>query len=343
MHSSQLNYGIIGLGNIANHHIKSIVESEYCKLIAVCSRNVAKLKSASLKYEVVTFTDYNEMLQLPNIDVVIICTPSGFHLEPAIAAAKAGKHILVEKPLEITVVRAQRIIEACKSANVKLSCVFQNRYNPNYIKLKKAVEEGRVGKIVLGNAYIKWFRDQAYYDATNWRGTIKGDGGAALINQSIHTIDLLLNIMGPVKSVFGKITTLNHTIEGEDLGTAILEFENGALGTIEGSTAIYKGYPEKLEIHGTAGNIVLEGGEIVQWQCKGDTEAIVQEKLISKTGAADPMAIDYLFHKSQIEDFSKSILIENHPSIAGEESLKALKIIEAIYESSKTGKQVFIR
>ena len=227
MQKNQLNYGVIGLGSIASHHIKSVLESEYCNLIAVSSRSKVKLIEAEANYGVTTFTDYNKMLQLKELDVVIICTPSGFHLEPTLAAAKEGKHVLVEKPIEITVARAQEMIEACKKANVQLGCVFQNRYNPNYLKIKEAVKKGVIGKTILANAYVKWNRDQAYYDATDWRGTFKGDGGAALINQSIHTIDLLLDVMGPVKWVFGKVKTVAHNIEGEDLGTAIIEFKSG--------------------------------------------------------------------------------------------------------------------
>ena len=342
MQKRQLNYGVIGLGSIANHHIKSIVESQYCKLIAVSSRNKTKLEEAKANYEVVTFTDYNDMLKLSELDVVIICTPSGFHLEPTLAAANNGKHVLVEKPLEVTVERAQKMIEACEASNVQLGCVFQNRYNPNFIKIKEAVKEGVIGKTILANAYVKWNRDQAYYDATNWRGTFKGDGGAALINQSIHTIDLLLDVMGAVKSVFGKVKTLAHNIEGEDLGTAILEFENGALGTIEGSTAIYSGYPEKLEIHGEKGNFILEGGDIVQWQCQGNNDDFSRERIKDKTGISDPMAINYVWHKAQIEDYSKCILSNSPNPVDGEESLKSLKVIMAIYESSKKGRQVIL-
>lgn len=339
---SQLNFGVIGLGSIASHHIKGILESEYCKLIAVSSRSKEKLLEAKVNYKVATFTDYHKMLGLSDIDAVVICTPSGFHMEPALAAARLGKHILVEKPLEVTFERAQTMINTCKEAKVSLGCVFQNRYNPNYKKIKEAVKNGLIGKIILGNAYVKWYRDQSYYDTTDWRGTFKGDGGAALINQSIHTIDLLLDVMGPVKSVIGKIKTLSHDIEGEDIGIAILEFKNGALGTIEGSTAIYSGYPDKLEIHGENGNFILEGGKIVQWEYEGAKDDFLKEKDKKKTGASDPMAINHLFHKEQIEDFSKSILLGNKITIDGKESLKSLKVIMAIYESSKTGKQILL-
>ncbi len=337
-----LNFGIIGLGSVADQHIKSILESEYCNLVAVCSRSNTKLEEAKLKYNVETFQDYQRMVENPDIDVVSICTPSGFHLEPTLASAKARKHVLVEKPLEVSVERAKKMISACKEASVQLSCIFQNRFSDDFQKLKKAAEDGALGKLVLGNAYIKWFRDQNYYDSTSWRGTFSGDGGAALINQSIHTIDLLLQVMGPVRSVMGKIKTLTHDIEGEDLGTAVLEFENGALGTIEGSTSIYKGYPEKLEIHGDRGNIILESGRITQWECKDSEIESSGDNQRHASGSSDPTAIGHKLHKRQIEAFAKNILENKVPEVDGESAIKSLEVIQAIYESSKTGREVRI-
>ena len=337
-----LGVGVIGLGSISGHHIKSIMELDDCKLVAVSSRNKSKLKSVAEQYQVDTYTDYHQLMQHPELDVVCICTPSGSHLEPALAAASAGKHVITEKPLEITVERGLKMIQACEKANVSLACIFQNRYSPDYRRLCTAIEEGELGKPVLGNAYIKWFRDQPYYDAADWRGTLQGDGGAALINQAIHTIDLLLNVMGPVKSVFGKTKTLAHDIEGEDLGVAILEFESGALGTIEGSTAIYGGYPEKLEIHGAQGNIILEGGKITEWRSKTGNRLSTAETATGATGSADPIAIDYKLHKNQISEIIQHICEGKEPILNGREGLKSLAVIEAIYQSSKSGKQILL-
>ncbi len=178
-----------------------------------------------------------------------------------------------------------------------------------FLKIKESVESGSVGKLLLGNAYVKWFRDQNYYNSASWRGTLKGDGGAALINQSIHTIDLLILIFGSVKSVFGKVKTLTHEIEGEDLGLAILEFESGAMGTIEGSTSIHGGYPEKLEIHGDKGNIILEGGQIIQWDVKEEQVRQQEVEQEQTSGSSDPMAIGYALHKKQIEVFVDEIIV----------------------------------
>ena len=337
-----LGFGVIGLGNIAGHHIKSIVELEGCKLVAISSRNTGKLENLATQYKTEAFSDYHKLVAHPDVDVVCICTPSGSHLEPTLAAARAGKHVITEKPLEISVERGLEMILACEKANVRLACIFQNRYSIDYQQLYKAVQKGELGEPVLGNAYIKWYRDQQYYDATAWRGTLQGDGGAALINQAIHTIDLLLHVMGPVKSVFGKTKTMAHNIEGEDLGAAILEFESGALGTIEGSTAIYKGYPEKLEIHGTKGNIILEGGKITEWMSDAGNNLSAATSETSATGSSDPMAIDYKLHKNQIAEIAQNIRENREPVLNGREALKSVAVIAAIYQSAKTGSMVVL-
>jgi predicted dehydrogenase len=339
---TSLGFGVIGLGSIANHHIQAIIHSSNAHLVAVCSRKEDKLMQAKKEFGVSTYTDYIEMMQHPELDAICICTPSGFHLEPSLAAAQAGKHVFVEKPLEVDLDRSLKMITACENAGVQLECVFQNRFQPDFLKMKKAVNEGQLGKLVLGNAYIKWFRDQAYYDSTDWRGTFKGDGGAALINQSIHTIDLLLQLMGPVKSVIGRIATLAHEIEGEDLGLGILEFENGALGTIEGSTAIHQGYPEKLEIHGTLGNLILEGGRITQWQIKGQEGNSNVAPTETDSGSSDPMAIGYGLHQKQLQGFVKSILNGSKAEVDGQSALASIRVIRAIYESSESGKRVVL-
>ncbi|MCB9500319.1 MAG: Gfo/Idh/MocA family oxidoreductase [Deferribacteres bacterium] len=327
------------MGSISQFHAKSIQSLKRGRLVALCSRSGAKVRAAAEEYGVDWTTDLEKILQREDIDVVNICTASGMHLEPALAAARAGKHVMVEKPLDVTLERADEMIAACEKAGVKLACIFQTRFNPDFIKLKAAVDAGKLGKPVTGSAYIKWFRPQSYYDANDWRGTLRGDGGAALINQSIHTIDLLQCIMGPVQTVFGKTATRTHSIEGEDIGLAILQFSSGALGLIEGSTAIVPGYPERLEIHGEKGTIVLEGGRIKNWDIKGE-ESNIKNNNGSGTGAADPLAIPLTGHMRQIDDMIDAILEDRPPKIDGHEGRKALQIVLAIYESAKTGREV---
>ncbi|MBC9795217.1 Gfo/Idh/MocA family protein [Sinomicrobium weinanense] len=334
MHRTKIGFGIIGTGAIASHHVKSIRELEDCKLVAVCSSTPERAEEASEKFGVPAYFNLDDFLLREDIDIVSVCTQSGKHMEPIIAAARAGKHIITEKPLEVSPERANRIISVCRSQGVKLCVIFQNRFNPAYLRLKQAVDQGALGRLILGNAYIKWYRDGEYYKSSNWKGTLKGDGGAALINQGIHTIDLLLDIMKDVKSVFGKVKTMVHDIQGEDIGIAMLEFKNGAVGTIEGSTALYPGYKERLEIYGEKGSIVYEGGKIVRWDLKNGENIAKDFTENSSSGASDPMSVDYRLHMAQIKEMVYAVCNDREPLVHGETAMKSLELISAIYKSS---------
>lgn len=334
--------GIIGTGAVAEHHIKSIRELDSCHLVALASSSRERAVQAAEKYGIRVYEDYRELLKNAALQAVIICTHSGNHLEPTLAAAAAGKHVLVEKPLEVSLDRAAQMIEACNRAGIVMAGVFQNRFSPDFMRLKAAVTAGDLGKLTLGNAYIKWYRSPEYYSSSEWKGTLAGDGGAALINQGIHTIDLLLDIMGDVDSVFGKVRTVRHHIEGEDLGVALLSFRNGALGTIEGSTAIQPGYPERLEVYGEKGSVILEAGKIVHWDLPEQQTPPPAAAAPQTSGAADPMAIGHQLHKAQIADFVQAIQENRPPLVNGEQAKKALELILKIYESSRTGQEVFL-
>src|SRR5690554_4540333 len=271
MNTKKLGFGIIGTGAIASHHAAAIQSYEGSELVAVCSSTVERARQAQGKFGVPAYSDLEEFLKRKDIDVVCICTHSGNHMTPGIAAAKAGKHVLLEKPIEINLSRADQLIDTCAAQGVRLAVIFQNRFNAGYLKIKEALAQGALGKLVMGTAAINWYRDPSYYNTSDWKGTLKGDGGAALINQGIHTIDLLLDVMGDAESVYGQVKTVVHQIEGEDLGAAIVNFKNGAMGTITGGTALYPGYPERLEIYGEKGSIVFEGGEIKAWNIQGGT------------------------------------------------------------------------
>ncbi len=336
-----MNFAIIGTGSIAGMHLTAIKDIPEAEVVALCSSSEKRAAMASEKYGVRAYSDIDAMFDKESIDAIIICTASGNHLEPCVAAAKRGVHVLSEKPLEVTMERAEEMIRVCDENGVKLACIFQSRFKPDYRQLKDAVDNQKLGKLLLGNAYIKWYRPEEYYSSSPWRGTMKGDGGAALINQGIHTIDLLQHVMGPVKSVTAKVKTTVHQIEGEDLGVAMIEFENGALGTIEGSTAAYPGYSERLEVFGSEGSVILEGGKIHDWNIKGEDDIHKQEDTKKQdSGASDPMAIDYAYHKYQIEDFIAAIREDRDPVVTGQEGLKALALIKAIYKSSEEGRQV---
>ncbi|WP_236979231.1 Gfo/Idh/MocA family protein [Membranihabitans maritimus] len=334
-----VNFAIIGTGSIVELHIESIKEIDNATVVALCSSNEARAKEAEEKYNIPCYSSLASLFANEKIDAISICTYSGNHLEPCVEAAKRGIHVITEKPLEVTLDRADQMINACKENNVKFACIFQSRFKPDYLKLKSAIEDGKLGKLILGNAYIKWFRSEDYYAGSNWRGTMKGDGGAALINQGIHTIDLLLSLMGDVKSIVGKVKTTLHDIEGEDLGVAILDFQNGATGVIEGSTALYPGYPERLEIYGEHGSVILEGGKITSWNLKGDTTKASSPQE-SDSGSSDPMSISYKYHKLQLSDFVESIIHDKKPLITGEEGRPALEVIKTIYKSSESNREI---
>lgn len=339
----KLGFGIIGIGNVSTIHAKCIQQLEGSELIAVCSRSEQKAKKASQEYGVPYYTNFMNLVKQDDIDVVSICTPSGMHLEPAIATAEVGKHVIVEKPIEITLNRADKIIDTCQKANVKLAVIFQNRFGKAVQILRKAVQDNMLGKLILGDAYVKWHRTQEYYDTGGWRGTLNGDGGGALINQSIHTIDLLQWIMGRVKTVCGKIRTFTHEIEGEDLGLALLTFENGAMGVIEGSTSVYPGFPERLEIHGEKGTVILESGKFKRWDIQEMKEKPEELFEAGKTsGASDPMAISIEEHLTQYQDMIDAIRKNREPMVNGIEGRKALEIVLAIYRSSKEGQVIML-
>ncbi len=337
----KINIGIIGTGSIVNTYKKCIDELEGAQLVALYTKSATRKESARKAFGVPVFSAMDEFLQ-NDIDLVCVCNESGLHGEAIKVAALAGKHVLSEKPLETTPEKIDEIIAICSSQNVKLGCTLQNRCSSDYERVLEAVNSGKLGKLVMGNAYINWYRNDSYYTDSDWKGTFKFDGGAAFINQGIHTIDLLLHIMGPVASVFAKVSTLVHDIEGEDVGASILNFQNGAIGTITAGTALYPGYPERIEIYGEKGSIIMEGGSIKAWNIMGASGTGIVSSENNGSGAADPTAIGHQNHKSVIADMIEAIQNDRPPMVDGAEARKAVAVITAIYESSKSEKLVFI-
>lgn len=342
-----IGIGIVGCGMIANFHARAIADAEGAHLVGACSRSKDEYEPFATEHGCKGYASLEEMLADDAIGAVSICTPSGLHMDPAVAAAKAGKHVIVEKPLEITTERCDQIINACEEAGVRLTVTFQSRFHESSRLMKQAVDSGRFGKITMGDAYVKWFRSQAYYDSGQWRGTWKLDGGGALMNQAIHSVDLLLWLMGPVKQISAMTSTLTHErIEVEDVAVATLQFESGALGVIEATTTAYPGALKRIEISGSEGSAVLEEEDIKAWEfAKEDpSDEKIRVEMVGKTGsgggAADPSAIDHHGHTMVFEEMVKSIN-ENRPSIVdGCEGRRSVEVICAIYESAKTGQIV---
>ncbi len=342
-------FGIIGCGMIANFHAKAIADIEGAELVACFDRTSEKAEELSAKFGGKVYTDLAKMLAHPGLDIVTICSPSGAHMEPCVDAAKAGKHVIVEKPLDVTVDRCDQMIAACDAAGVKLATIFPSRFHQSSKLMKRAVESGRFGKLALGDAYVKWFRTQEYYDSGAWRGTWELDGGGALMNQAIHSVDLLLWLMGPAVEVSAHTATLAHErIEVEDVCTATVKFASGALGVIEATTAGFPGSLKKIELTGSTGTAILEEEDIIKWEfveTTSEDEQLrkeMQGKTMTGGGAADPAAIGHHAHAELFRDFLVAIQEDRPAAIDGAEGRKSVELILAIYESAKTGQAVKI-
>jgi len=334
-----VKFGIIGTGVGANFCAKGlsmIADTGIAKLVAVTSRREERAKEFASKWNLdFWYTDYKEMLEKAPIDAVIINTPHYLHYPMTIDAIKADKHTLVDKPMAINLKEADEMINEAKKRNLKLGVNLQSRFDSTFRKIKDAVEEGKFGRMILGEATVKWFRTQEYYDNSSWRGRWATEGGGALINQAIHTIDLLLWIMGPPKYLWAQIDTVAHKIEVEDLAVAAIRFENDALGIVQGSTATYPGLPTRLEIHGTKGTAIVEGEILKRWSVLGEEEVTVEKPKEGLRSWARPELVPATNHAALIRDFAEAILNEREPFVNGVEGRRSLELIMAIYESSR--------
>jgi UDP-N-acetyl-2-amino-2-deoxyglucuronate dehydrogenase len=329
-----------GSGMIAGVHLAALKEIADAQIVGVWSLPPEETQRSSAQHQIRGYRSYDELLADPEVQAVIICLPSGHHADYGMRAASAGKHVIVEKPIDVTIAKARALIETCRKNDRRLSVIFQYRFTPAARKLRKALDQGLLGRLILGDAYVKWYRSPAYYTSNAWRGTKAIDGGGALINQAIHTIDLLQWMMGGAKRLCGLVRTSTHTIESEDLGVAVVEFSNGAVGVIEGSTAIQPGFKERIEIHGQKGSVILEGGNIAAWKVEGCNEAdYVDEQKISYGSTSSP-AISHVNHRAQLQEIVASIQKNADSSVNGEEGLKSLQIVLGIYESSAKGQWI---
>jgi UDP-N-acetyl-2-amino-2-deoxyglucuronate dehydrogenase len=345
-----LGFAIVGCGMIARFHVRALTEVPGARLAVLVTRNpvsAQKLIAETGLSPVPVFTDLADALKRPDVQIVIVTTPSGAHLEPAVAAANAGKHVVVEKPLEITPERCDRIIEACDRNRVQLCTIFPSRFHDANVTLKAAVDAGRFGRLTLGETTCKWWRTQAYYDEGGWKGTQALDGGGALMNQAIHNVDLLLWMMGDATHVTGFTATLAHErIEVEDTAVACLRFKNGALGVIQATTSVHPGLPKTIGIHGDRGTAVIEQEDILRWDFSPESpdDVVVKARFSQKVGASggssDPKAISHEGHARQLADFVRAIQTNTPPKVDGREGRRAVALICAIYESMRTGRVV---
>jgi predicted dehydrogenase len=335
--------GIIGGGGISDTHARAVREIDGVEIAAFYGDNYDKTAQFSERYGGTVYRDFESFLRHRPMDLVIIGSPSALHAEQGIAAARQGLHVLTEKPIDVTTMQADALINECENANVKLGVCFQDRVAPDIARLKQLIDDGRMGRPILCSGYVKWYRPPEYYNNSRWRGTRALDGGGALMNQGVHTIDLLLWLMGDVERVYAKAVTALHPIEVEDTVVATLEFRNGALGTIEAGTSIYPGYQRRVEVTGSEGTIVMEHDRIVAADLRmPDPTLVSQVEGDTNASASSPIVSDVSGHRRLIEDFLRAVETDSRPICDGREGRRSVELIEAIYESSRKGLPVWL-
>jgi predicted dehydrogenase len=344
----KLNFAVLGLG-MGMHHCKAVVEAKGAELAAACDHDEKRLKEAVKEFGCEGYAKYSDLLKNPDIDAVCIATESGLHAKHGIQAARAGKHLLVEKPVDITPARIKKLKDVVEATGVKCGCVFQSRTDPLNLRLRKAIDKNKLGKLIGVHAQLPWYRAQSYYEGPHgsWKGTWKLDGGGSLMNQGIHTVDLIQWLAGPVESVCGFTGVFAHTIEAEDQTVAVLKFENGALGTLVTTTCTIPDQSQRILMYGEKGSFAktqtleyFEAGgkkerqQMMDWYGK--------KKKASKIGS-DPMAVGSAGHTKHIEDLVKAVRRNGEPGITIDGATHAVEIACAIFKSAKTGKVVKVK
>lgn len=355
--AEKLRFGIVGCGVIGSTHAEAITSLPDAQLVAVCDPNPDRAHKLADKYRVTPYTDLQEMLDREQLDVVDICTPSGLHGEQACQVMRSGRNVIVEKPIEINLPVIQEMLRVQRENHVKLAVISQHRFDAAAQQVHELVEEQAFGRLVMGNVIVPWWRSQAYYDSGAWRGTWSLDGGGILMNQSIHSIDLLQWFMGPVRSVYAYTDTLVHRIETEDVAVAVLRFANGALGTIAATTGAYPGVTTRIEVFGDKGSAIIEDDKLAYLHlARDDREEVgayganmknARESGTSKvneggSAAQDPAALSIQGHALQIADMIRAIREDGTPLVDGEAAKHPVEIILAIYESARTHKEVML-
>jgi predicted dehydrogenase len=343
--STTLGFGIVGIGSIANTHalaIQALAAKHDVKLVGVLGRSLEKTQAFAQKHDISFHTnDAEAFFARDDIHVVCVVTPSGAHLEPSLAAIRAGKHLIVEKPLEITVARVDAMLTAAEKANVLVAGIFQARLTPGAQALKKAIDAGRFGRLSLCSAYVKWHRSAEYYQG--WKGTLDLDGGGAVMNQAIHAVDLLQWFAGMPTNVFAwKTRCVHQGIEAEDTATATFRFASGALGTLEATTAAWPGWSRRVEICGEFGSVALEDERIVRWDFRDATEEDAQLLASGDKAAAgaNTPEIGFAGHQRQIEDMILAVRNGTPLLVGGKEARNSVELVCALYQSAESGMQV---
>jgi len=335
-----MRVGLIGGGNISETHARAAKAIPGVEIAAVFGTNQEKVRRLAKDFGGTPYSDFGEFLAHRPMDFVAIGSPSGLHGEQGIAAARRSLHVLTEKPLDINVQAAEALIVSAADAGVKLGVFFQDRFKADLIRVKEWVDAGVLGKPILADACVKWFRPEEYYGTSRWRGTKALDGGGALINQAIHTVDLLLWMFGDVARVQAQKKTALHKIEAEDTLTALLEFKNGAMGVLQATTSVYPGYPRRVGLTGDQGTVIIEHDRLVAADLRNpptDAEGRGDDKNQSASSAA---VSDFRGHQAAMEDFVQAIKRDTSPRCSGVEGRRSLALVEAIYAACETGSKV---
>ena len=335
-----IRFGLIGVGNITPLHAMAIRGTPGAELVATATRSEARGRAFATEHGADWCADYRDLLARPDVDAVGICTPPDLHAPMAIDAARAGKHVMCEKPMARSTEECDAMIRACRQAGVQLGVIFQGRFEPLARQLKSWLEAGKLGRLLWASTATPWYRPESYYLSGAWRGKLVHEGGGVLINQAIHAIDLMLWLGGKPARVTARARTLNHQIEVEDVAAAILEYDDGRLGLIQATTNAYPGYPEKLEFHGTNGSAIYHKGQgRLEWHliepCEDGDEAAG-----ASSGAARPMDISAAGHTAQYQDFAAAIREDRPPMVDGREGRRSLEVVQAIYRSAETAAAV---
>jgi predicted dehydrogenase len=341
-------FGIVGTGVIAAIHADALAQLPSAALVAVTDVVGSRAGSFAAARGCAAEPDLDALLARPDVEVVSVCVPTGLHAEVGVRAAQAGKHLVIEKPIDVTLEAADRLIEAARSTGVALTVISQHRFDAGLIEARRLLGEGALGRLVLGEASTKWYRGQEYYDSAPWRGTDAMDGGS-LMNQGVHYVDLLRWCMGPVAEVTAVCSTQTHQIEVEDTSLAIVRFTSGAVGTILSSTAAFPGFPQRLEITGTEGTVTIEDGRMVRRALRGALPAEATAAAgaavpsgVAGAAASDPAAVGLASHAAQIADLLAAVEEGREPAVGGEDGRAALEVVLAVYESARSGRPVLI-
>jgi UDP-N-acetyl-2-amino-2-deoxyglucuronate dehydrogenase len=332
-----MHIGILGGGNISDTHARAAAAIPGIKVVACYGLNRERTAKLAAQHQAAVYDELDRFLAHRPMEIVAIGSPSGLHAEQGIAAARRGLHVLSEKPLDITTKRADELIDACKAAGVKLGVFFQDRLRPAVADIKRMVDDGALGKPVMIAGRVRWYRPPEYYSGSKWRGTWKLDGGGALMNQAIHTVDLVQWLFGPVTKVSASVATRVHDIEVEDTAAAVLEFSSGAIGTIEAATSLFPGYPRRLEVTGSEGTIVLEDDKIVRMDLRSASPAPTPAPATTAPpeNVASPVVSDASAHQRVIEDFVRAIREDRIPATDGREARRSVELVETIYAAAR--------